>query len=61
MSKGYALLEVMISAMIIFSSVDMIFRAVVAFPKRETTLNDSPWDQLNEGCDHACVLEADLP
>lgn len=61
MNKGYALLEVMLSAMIIFTSIHLIFITVAAFPIRKVSVSDSLWDRLNEGCDYACALAKDSP
>jgi hypothetical protein len=61
MSRGYALLEVLVSVLIIAAAVELIFIAVIAFPQRDTSVPSSPWDRLNEGCDYACVLAEDSP
>jgi len=61
MSRGYALLEVLMAVLVIAAAVDLIFGAVMDFPQREDSVDASPWNQLSEGCDYACVLTADSP
>ncbi|MGB7594628.1 MAG: prepilin-type N-terminal cleavage/methylation domain-containing protein [Erysipelotrichaceae bacterium] len=61
MNRGYALLEVLMALLVIATAVDLILTALIDFPQREISVQSSPWNLLNEGCDYACVFAADSP
>jgi hypothetical protein len=61
MTKGYALLEVLVSTIVIFLSINLIFLAITKNPERITEIPANPWEKIGEGCDYICAIIEDLP
>ena len=61
MNKGFALLEVLFSLIIIGISISLLFTSLSRDTIRNANPPESLWMKLKKGCDYQCVLNVDLP
>ncbi|OGS53914.1 MAG: hypothetical protein A2Y20_02965 [Firmicutes bacterium GWF2_51_9] len=61
MNKGYVLVEVLLSLLILMFSLQFVFSSLQYSTKRSMDYEKSPWNRLEKGCGYPCVIEEDLP
>ncbi|MHC1736188.1 MAG: hypothetical protein AB9921_11015 [Erysipelotrichaceae bacterium] len=61
MNKGFALVEVLLSLLILMISLQFVFSSLHYSSERSLDYEDSPWNRLEKGCGYLCVIEEDLP
>lgn len=61
MTKGFVLIEVLMSMLVLMISFQLVFVSLQYSTKRSMDFEDSPWNRLGKGCGYPCIIEEDSP